>query len=117
MQPYALGVIAALLYVAGYPAGRGLWPLACIALAPLLWTIERSALGPRTALKVGGLFAVLTQLIGYSFLPETLLSFSGMPWIACWIAHLALCVVQGGGIALWLSALAWLRARGLSALA
>ena len=116
-MPYALGALAALLYVAGYPAGLGLWPLSCIALVPLLWALERFELGPRAALRVGMLFSVVAQLSGYAFLPETLLRFSGMPWVACWLAHLALCIVQGGGAALWLCALGWLRARGKSALA
>jgi apolipoprotein N-acyltransferase len=103
--------LSAVLYVAGYPAGLGLWPLACIALAPLLWCLERERLTPRHAFWVGGAFSVIAQLIGYSFLPETLLRFSGLPWIACLCVHLTLCIAQAGGIALWLCALAYSRTR------
>jgi len=114
---YALSGLSALLYVLGYPAGLGYWPLACVALAPLIAGVERDAPPPRRAFWAGALFAVLTQLLGYTFLPETLLRFSGLPWVACMVAHVALCTVQGGGAALWLYALGWLRARGGSALA
>jgi apolipoprotein N-acyltransferase len=111
VKSLAFAGLSALLYVAGYPAGLGLWPLACIALAPLLWCLEREKLIPSRAFFVGGTFSVFAQLIGYSFLPETLVRFSGLPWIACLFVHLALCVSQAGGIALWLCGLAYCRKR------
>lgn len=114
MKAYWLAALSALLYVAGYPAGLGWWPLSCVALAPLLWTLERYALVPKRALAVGALFSVITQLVGYGFLPETLLRFSKLPLLACWLVHFGLCLAQSGGIALWLCALAALRKHGRS---
>jgi len=116
VKAYLPGVASALLYVAGYPAGLGLWPLSCVALVPLLYATERGGMSTSSALRVGSVFAVLTQLIGYAFLPETLLRFSGLPLIACYAVHLALCVAQGAGMVVFVAVSAWLRRRGRSAL-
>lgn len=117
MHAYAYASLGALLYVAGYPAGLGVWPLACVALAPLLGWLEHARPTPRMALAAGALFGVLTQLAGYAFLPETLLRFSGMPYLACVLAYGALCAAQAGGAALWSWGLSWLGARGYGVLA
>ena len=87
MKPTAYVVLGALLYVAGYPAGLGIWICSCVALVPLLVCVERYALSTRRALGLGALFSMTSQLIGYAFLPETLLRFSGLPWLACLAAR------------------------------
>lgn len=116
MKLHAYAVLSGLLYFGGYPAGFGFWPLSCVALVPLLVGLERQRPTPLRALGLGALASIVSQLLGYAFLPATLAQFSGLPWAVCLLAHLALCVAQAGGMALWLAALSWLRARGMSAL-
>lgn len=115
MRPYALAVFAAALFVGGYSAGLGFWPLACLAIAPLAWTVERERLEPMRALRVGVIFELSSQLCGLAFLPSTLTRFSNMPWLASVLVYCLLSLAQSCGAALFLWALAVVKRRGANA--
>ncbi len=115
MRPYAFAVFAAALFVGGYPAGLGLWPLACLAIAPLAWTVERERLEPMRAVRVGVMFGLSAQLCGLAFLPSTLTRFSSMPWLASVLVYCLLSLAQNCSAALFLWALALLKRRGANA--
>jgi apolipoprotein N-acyltransferase len=113
---YALSVLAAALYLGGYPAGLGVWPLALVALAPLLLCVHRHALSDRRAIGIGFVFGFLCQLGGYAFVPYTLEQFSGLPLVVCWLLFALLCAAQASSSAFFVWMLARARRAGLSPL-
>lgn len=75
--PYALAVFGGALYFLGF-AGFDLWPLAFVALVPLLWALELEAEARlRRVLAIGWVFGFVVQAGGYYWLIEMLEDFSG----------------------------------------
>lgn len=100
MLAFLVCALGSALYVLGY-AGFDLWPLACIALVPVLYAVDRMAKSGAHALALGLCFGTLVQLGGTSWLVPTLRDFSGLPLWACVLAFALLSVYQGGQLALF----------------
>lgn len=107
---WLLAAASGVLYFLGYP-GFDLWPLALVALAPLIFAIDRERSLVRAAL-LGLLCGVVLNAGGYSFLLETLRTFAGFGWVVCTLVFLLFCVVQGAQVAVFALVLAWLHRRG-----
>jgi apolipoprotein N-acyltransferase len=111
----ALGaaIASGALYFLAFP-GFDLWPLALVALVPLLWALDSPPGGHRFTNKqvvlVGVVFGWATNLGGYYWLVGMLEDFSGFGFALCVLFASILCAFQGGLLALF----AWLyfRARG-----
>lgn len=97
---YALATLSAVLYFLAF-AGFDLWPLAFVALIPLLFVLDRAQLTNRQAIGVGLWFGFVTNWGGYYWLIEMLETFSGFPWFACVLFASAVCLFQGGQLALF----------------
>ena len=99
--PYLLAALAGVLYVLGQ-VGFDLWPLAFVALVPVLVAVARLPLDrPGMALRVGLLFGAVVQLGGYRFLVGTLREFSGLPLPVCLLIFALLSLFEGGQHALF----------------
>ena len=92
MKAYSLAALSGVLYVLAYPA-FDVWPLAFVALVPLLFALERGQHGLRgRRSRLGLVFGMTTQLLGYSWLVATLREFARFPLAAqrarctCWSA-------------------------------
>jgi len=107
----ALGALSGSLYCLAFP-DFGLWPLALLALVPLLQCVELAPTGSAAlwGAALGGLIANLGR--GY-FLLETLQNFSALPIAVCALVTLLLCALQGGQLVLFVWLLRQARARGL----
>lgn len=80
---YALAALAGGLYFLGF-AGFDLWPLAFIALVPMLWALDpRVALRRRDLIGLGLTFGFVTNVGGYYWIVHTLENFSGFPFALC----------------------------------
>jgi apolipoprotein N-acyltransferase len=108
---YLLAALSSALYVLGY-AGFDLWPLALVALVPVMFAVERRVLRDGQAVAVGLCFGALTHAGGYSWLVATLRDFSGLPLAACVIVYALLCLYQGGQLALFVWLLFRMRRAG-----
>lgn len=102
------------LYFGAFP-GRDestLWPLAFIALVPLLVAIRGQT--PRVSALFGVLAGVVMNLLGFSWLVPLLERFSGFPALLCWLLLALLALAHSLRIAIpcWLTARA--SARGWS---
>ncbi len=96
-----LAALSGALYVLGY-AGFDVWPLAFVALVPVLVAVARLPLDrPGLALRVGLLFGAVVQLAGYRFLVSTLHEFSGLPLPICLVVFGLLSAFEGGQYALF----------------
>ncbi len=101
---YGGAVVSGLLYWLAF-AGMDVWPLAFVALVPLLLAIHRQT--PRRALALGTLAGLTMNVCGFSWLLGMLKEFSGFPLPLCILFMLIVCAYQGGRIGL----LGWLYAR------
>jgi apolipoprotein N-acyltransferase len=102
---FALAVLSGFLYFLAFP-GVDCWPLAFVALAPLIVAIEGQT--PKHALLCGWAAGLTMTLCGFYWLLDMLQTFSGFPAPICAIFLALLCAYQGGRICL----LCWLTARG-----
>jgi apolipoprotein N-acyltransferase len=104
-RPAAAAAIGCgLLYFLAFP-GPDLWPLAFVALVPLIVALEGQT--PKRAAWLGWLAGFTMTMIGFYWLLELLETFSGFPLPLCMLFTAILCGYQSGRIAL----LGWLYAR------
>jgi apolipoprotein N-acyltransferase len=98
---YPLAVLSGLLYFLAFP-GIDLWPLAFVALAPLLVAMRGQPV--RRAAGLGWAAGFTMTMTGFYWLMEMLRVFSGFPTPVCFLFMCILCAYQGGRIALcgWL---------------
>jgi apolipoprotein N-acyltransferase len=111
VTPYLLAALSSALYVLGY-AGFDLWPLALVALVPVMYAATRLVERDLQAVALGLCFGALTHAGGYSWLVATLRDFSGLPLAACLLVYALLCVYQGGQLALFVWLLFRMRRAG-----
>jgi len=80
---YLLAALSGALYFLGF-AGFDLWPLAFVALVPMLWSLDpRVALPYRHLVGLGLCFGFVTNVGGYYWIVNTLEDFSGFPFLIC----------------------------------
>jgi apolipoprotein N-acyltransferase len=101
MRSYALAALSGVLYFLGF-AGFGVWPLAFVALLPMLWVLEPAQeLSRRRLWGVALTFGTVTKLGGYYWIGETLERFSGFPFVVCMLIAVLLCAYEGLGLVLF----------------
>lgn len=100
----ALAVLSGVLYFLAFP-GIDLWPLAFVALVPLVVALRGQT--PKRGLLLGWLAGFTMTMLGFYWLLEMLQTFSGFPLAVCALFMALLCAYQAGRIAL----LGWLYAR------
>jgi apolipoprotein N-acyltransferase len=93
-----LAIASGLLYFACFP-GTGIWPLAFVALCPLLVALRHRSVvhGVLLGLAAG----TVTTFLGFFWLVETIRTHGGFPWPASLAVVLVLSLVQGGRFALF----------------
>ncbi len=98
---YPLAVLCGLLYFLAFP-GIDLWPLAFVALAPLVVALRGQT--PRRALGLGWAAGFTMTMCGFYWLLTMLRLFSGFGNPLCIVFMAILCAYQAGRIALcgWL---------------
>lgn len=101
---YALAALSGLLYFLGFP-GVSFWPLSFVALVPLLVALPGQT--PRRAAGLGLVTCTTLSLTGFYWLFGMLQRFGGLPAPLAALGMIALCVYQGGRMAL----VGWLHAR------
>lgn len=101
---YPLAVLTGLLYFLAFP-GVNLWPLAFVALVPLIVALRGQT--PRRALGLGWAAGFTMTMCGFYWLLEMLKVFSGFGPGLCFIFMALLCAYQAGRIGL----LGWLYGR------
>src|SRR5262245_40094810 len=108
-RPALLALLGAALYALAQP-GVGWWPLAWIALAPLL--LASSGARPATGAAVGALFAVAAACGVSSWLPAMIAGYFGAAPLAAWpLALLAWLAFAALPLALFGAWLAWASSR------
>lgn len=115
MNAYGLAALSGVLYVLAYPA-FDVWPLAFVALVPVLFALERHVHGTRQALAVGLVFGLTTHLLGYGWLIETLHVFARFPLLLSAAMYLLICLVQCGQLVLFVLLVHAAKRRGRDAL-
>lgn len=121
IRPWALLAISATLMFLGF-AGFGIWPLAFVAIIPALFVFDPLETRGGFERPVGRwfflralFFGYVAELGGFYWLINTLLDFSGFPFIVCLLFASVFFLFQGlqfvAILALWTRA----RARGFSA--
>ena len=109
LRPRLLAALSGTLYFLGF-AGFDVWPLAFVAIVPLLLALEGQT--PKKAAQLGLICGTAMNLGGFYWLLTMLKTFSGFPTALCLVFTLIVCAFQGGRLALtgWLYGRA--RARG-----
>jgi apolipoprotein N-acyltransferase len=93
----ALAVLSGFLYFIAFP-GIDLWPVAFVALSPLMLALRGQT--PKRALWLGWLAGFTMTMAGFYWLLEMLRVFSGFPTALCIVFMALLCGYQAGRIAL-----------------
>ena len=105
-----LALLGAGLYVAAQP-GVGVWPVAWVALVPLLLAV--TAVGPLTGACLGVLFAVAAAFGVSAWLPAMITAYFGAPALAAWplacLVWIAFAALPFAAFCAWLS---WASSRG-----
>src|SRR5271170_3179665 len=98
---YPLAVLCGFLYFLAFP-GMNLWPLAFVAIAPLIVALRGQA--PRRALGLGWAAGFTMTMCGFYWLLKMLQVFSGFGTPLCLVFMAILCGYQAGriGLAGWL---------------
>lgn len=99
-----LAVLSGLLYFCAFP-GVEVWPLAFLALVPLLVALRGQS--PARAAWLGWLSGMTMTSTGFYWMLEMLRVFSGMPTIVCVLLMVLLSAYQSGRMALF----GWVAAR------
>ncbi len=100
----ALAALSGLLYFLAFP-GVGYWPLGAVAWVPLLFALRGQS--ARRGATLGWIAGMTMTGLGFYWLLDLLVVFSGFPTAVCILFLLLLCAYQGGRVAL----LGWLCAR------
>jgi apolipoprotein N-acyltransferase len=111
VRAYLLAAASGMLYALAYEHAA-LWPLALLALAPLLYALERFARTAGQALRLGLCAGAVQQAGAYRWLLPTIHDYAGMP---LWLSAMAwglLMLYQAGQLALCSALIARGRARG-----
>jgi len=100
---YGLALLSGLLYFLAFP-GVEVWPLAFVALVPLVVALQGQT--PRRAAGLGWVAGFTMTMLGFYWLLGMLQEFSGFPTVICLLLMALLCGYQAGRIALcgWLFA-------------
>lgn len=101
---YPLAVLSGFLYFLAFP-GVDLWPLAFVALVPLVVALRGQR--PRRALGLGWTAGFTMTMCGFYWLLEMLRVFSGFGTALCFVFMAILCGYQAGRIGL----MGWLHGR------
>lgn len=98
---FPFAVLSGLLYFLAFP-GMDMWPLAFVALVPLIIALRGQP--PKRALLLGWTAGFTMTMTGFYWLLEMLEVFSGFPTALCLVFMAILCAYQGGriGLAGWL---------------
>jgi apolipoprotein N-acyltransferase len=98
---YPLAVLCGVLYFLAFP-GMNLWPLAFVAVAPLVVALRGQT--PRRALGLGWTAGFTMTMCGFYWLLTMLQVFSGFGTPLCLVFMVILCAYQAGriGLAGWL---------------
>jgi apolipoprotein N-acyltransferase len=98
---YGLAFLSGFLYFLAFP-GIDIWPLAFVALVPLIVALRGQT--AKRALGLGWLAGFTMTMFGFYWLMEMLKTFSGFPLPLCVLFMALLCAAQAGRIALcgWL---------------
>ena len=99
MTACLLAALSGALYVLGYP-GVGCWPLAFVALLPVLHALTRVR-SAKHALLVGVVFGTTMQLLGAHWLIGTLHDFARLALPLAVLAYGLLSLTQSGQLALF----------------
>jgi apolipoprotein N-acyltransferase len=101
LKAYGLAFLCGFLYFVSFP-GIDVWPLALVALVPLIVALRGQS--PRRALGLGWMAGFTMTMFGFYWLLEMLQIFSGFPVPLCVLFMAILCAYQAGRIALcgWL---------------
>ena len=127
MLRYLFAALSGALYFLGF-AGFGIWPLAFVALVPMLWVLDpqgaqgslfargsEAGLPPtrRQILGVGFVAGLVMNYGGYYWIADTLQAFSGFSVVVCVLLTTIVCAYQALALVLF----AWLyhKARGWGA--
>jgi apolipoprotein N-acyltransferase len=106
-----LCLLSAALYVAAFPGKVDFfWPLAFVALVPLLFALRGASV--RRALVLALCVGLPTHAIGFRWLVPLLETFSGFPTALCWLLLLGFSLLQTSRFALWFASSTWLTNRG-----
>jgi apolipoprotein N-acyltransferase len=106
-RAYGLALLSGFLYFLAFP-GIDIWPLAFVALVPLIVALRGQTVRRATAL--GWTAGFTMTMCGFYWLIEMLKAFSGFPVPVCLLFMAILCGYQAGRIGL----LGWLYARAES---
>ncbi len=93
----ALALASGVLYFLAFP-GIDLWPLAFVALVPLIVALEGQ--GPKRAAGFGWIAGFTMTMLGFYWLLDMLETFSGFGLPLCLLFSAILCAYQAGRIAL-----------------
>lgn len=97
MQGYLLAALSGTLYFLAF-AGFGIWPLAYVALVPLLWVLDpdqqTTPLSKRKVAALGFVFGLTWNVGGFYWIASTLRSFSGFSYFWCVLITVILCAYQ-----------------------
>jgi apolipoprotein N-acyltransferase len=101
---YALGFASGTLYFLGFAAterifGFPLWWCSLVALAPMAVAMEGQS--SRRCLEVGAIAGFTMNMMGFYWLHQMLMTFSGFGGVVSFIFMSVLCFYQGGRIGLF----------------
>jgi apolipoprotein N-acyltransferase len=111
VNAYLLAALSGVIYALAYEHAA-LWPLAFVALAPLLYALEHDQRAPLQALRLGLCAGLLQQAGAYRWLLATIHDYAGMPFALSALAWGLLMLYQAGQLALWAALIARGRALG-----
>ncbi len=107
---YAVAALSGAMWILAAPR-FDLWPLAWVAIAPLLWIVDRSP-SPRRARRAAWVSGLVATAGGFSWIVELLTRHSNIPWPLALLALLLLGAYHG--LVFWLFGLSVRRARDFS---
>lgn len=99
-----LAALSGLLYFCAFP-GVDVWPLACVALLPLIMALRGQS--PARAAWLGWISGMVMTTAGFYWMLEMLRVFSGFPIVLCVLLMALLSAYQSGRMALF----GWVAAR------
>ena len=105
-----MALASSALYVIAFPGQIGVfWPLAFVALVPVLFALR--AQSPRRALVIALAFGLPTHVVGFRWLLPLLVTFSGFPAVICGGLLVGFALLQTSRFLLWFGVSAWISRR------